>query len=638
MKPLLLFALLLLAPLLGCAQVFTVRGVVQAKADRAALAGVTVLEKATSHGTATDARGRFTLRTTTRAPRLRVSFVGYVTKEIAITKSTDSLVIVLEESKAALNEVVVTGYAAPVRRSVSGAVSSVSVVDGRVAGVMVSADRRAPAAPRAAAKATRAAAKADKTTDAAPAEMPDLAGAAEPAPAGRSARAKTLTAGELNDFGKWTLWPDVAQQDLREWRRRWQISPLARYAAQVLTEDGFPVVGATVRLRDERDSLLWQAQSDNTGKCELWNGLFANGEGPKVGSLQAVVGGKTYTLKRPKAFHDGGVNLLRVQQPCQAPAQVDIAFVVDATGSMGDEIEYLQAELGDVIAHAKDSLAATTLNLGSVFYRDAGDEYVTRKSDFSADIRQTVEFIGNQQANGGGDYPEAVDRALAVALHDLTWSPQAKARLLFLILDAPPHEDLQTLASLQASIRRAAAQGIRLIPIAASGVDKSTEYLMRAMALATNGTYVFLTDDSGVGDAHIKPTTDKFDVELLNTLLVKLITRYAYTTSCQTPAARPASTLAGRYSPPADSAAGKPRGPGYAWRCYPNPTPDVLHVELEGDVNELFVSDVTGKLVLRVVPTRHRATIELGSFPTGIYFLRFFAGDHWEQARFSVSR
>lgn len=610
---LLLLLTLLLSPLLAGAQSVTVRGVVRAKVDHATLAGVTIMEKGTTHGTVTDARGRFMLGTTTHTPRLVVSFVGYLTQEIPLPKSADSVVVMLQEDSRALSEVVVVGYAAPMAtRSVSGSVATVSGLAGRVAGVKVD---RAPALPRAIGKA------------AATATTP-------------RAGAGILTAGEINDFSKWTLWSGIAQTDLSDWRRHWQLSPQDRYAVQVVTDEGFPVVGATVRLRDQRDSLLWQAQSDNTGKCELWNNLFMAAAATEVSSLQALVAGKTYTVRRPTRFHDG-LNLIRVSQPCGAPSVVDIAFVVDATSSMGDEIQYLQAELQDVIAHAKDSLASTTLNLGSVFYRDAGDEYVTRTSNFSPNIAQTLAFIGQQQAGGGGDMPEAVDQALNVALQDLAWSSQAKARLLFLILDAPPHENPLVLASLQRTIRQAAAKGIRIIPITASGIDKSTEYLMRSLALATNGTYVFLTDDSGVGNAHLKPTTDKFDVELLTTLLVKLITKYAYTADCQTPPVRQASTLAGHYQQVADTTAGahrKRRAKSYAWKCYPNPTSDVLQVELDGEVPELFITDVTGKLVLRALPAHHHATIQLGNFPTGIYFVRFFTGQQWEQAKFLVSR
>ncbi len=631
MKTLLLLALLLF-PLVIAAQSFTVQGIVRAKASREGLPGAGVVEKGTTNGTTTDAAGHFTLVTTRPRPRLLVSFIGHVTQEVAITKNEGSLVVLLAEDTKMLPEAVVTVL------GVSREKRSMSYSGSSVASSPKGSMSMGYAAPAAAATVPGVRIRGASS-------LALAAGTTTRAILGKTrAGAGVLTAGEVNDFGKWKLWPDIAQKDLSEWRQHWQINPQERYSVQVITDDGFPVVGVPVLLKDSRDSLLWQAQSDNTGKCELWNNLFAAAGAEKVASLQAVVDGKTYTVSRPTVFHDG-INSIRVRRPCQVPAVVDIAFVVDATGSMGDEIQYLQAELGDVIAQAKNSLASSTIHLGSVFYRDAGDEYVTRKTDISPNIQQTLDFIHDQQADGGGDFPEAVDKALAVAMNELTWTPDAKARLLFLILDAPPHEDPQVLASLQQSIRKAAAQGIRLVPITASGIDKSTEYLMRAMALATNGTYVFLTNDSGVGNTHIKPTTDKFDVELLNTLLVKLIAKYAYTTDCQHPVpglVGKTGTLSGQYRQVADTvaAAANPALPGhsYSWKCYPNPASEVLHVELEGAIKELFITDVTGKVVLRAVPVASKATIPLSSFPTGVYFLQFFTGRKWERARFLVSR
>ena len=624
-----LLILALLFPLLVRAQPFTVKGVVRAKANRAALPGVTVLEKGTSNGVSTDREGRFTLVTTGPAPQLVFASIGYASQVVAITKSDDALVVLLQEDVKSLSEVVMTGMGAPRRRSMSGAVSSVSgSLAGRVPGLMIRGARGISDAP--------------SLYETAPAKGA-VAGATGVAGV-TGARAGILTAGELNDFGKWTLWSDIAQKDLSEWRQLWQISPLERYSAQLVTEEGFPVIGATVLLLDNQDSPIWRAQTDNTGKCELWNGLFTADKAQRVASLRTVVDGKTYSIRQPTVFHNG-INIVRVKYPCQAAAVIDIAFVVDATGSMSDEIQYLQAELGDVMAKVQASQKSTTINLGSVFYRDAGDEYVTRQSPFSPNIEQTTHFISQQRADGGGDTPEAVDKALAAALNDLTWSANAKARLLFLILDAPPHENPEALASLQHSIRQAAAAGIRIIPITASGLDKSTEYLMRAMALATNGTYVFLTDDSGVGDAHIKPTTDKFDVELLNTLLVKLVVKYAYTTDCQSPTASLVSKgglPTGLNSAVADTSSQKahPARPAkaYSWSCYPNPTSDVLNVELESEMKELFVTDVTGKIMLRATPDHNKATLQLGSFPTGVYFVQFFTGKKWEKSRFLVIR
>ena len=88
------------------------------------------------------------------------------------------------------------------------------------------------------------------------------------------------------------------------------------------------------------------------------------------------------------------------------------------------------------------------------------------------------------------------------ALQDLSWEEGNYARLAFLLLDAPPHHNQEVMESIRKSIETYAANGIKLIPIAASGVDKNTEFLLRLMAIFTDGTYVFITNHSGIGNDH----------------------------------------------------------------------------------------------------------------------------------------
>jgi hypothetical protein len=98
---------------------------------------------------------------------------------------------------------------------------------------------------------------------------------------------------------------------------------------------------------------------------------------------------------------------------------------------------------------------------------------------------------------------------------------------LFLILDAPPHSDnTQINDILHKSIIEAANQGIRIIPVASSGVDKDTETFLRTIAILTGGTYTFLTDDSGIGNSHIEPTIGNYQVENLNDCIVRIIKTY----------------------------------------------------------------------------------------------------------------
>ena len=49
---------------------------------------------------------------------------------------------------------------------------------------------------------------------------------------------------------------------------------------------------------------------------------------------------------------------------------------------------------------------------------------------------------------------------------------------------------------------------------------------MRYMAIATNGTYVFITNHSGIGNNHIEPSIGEYEIEYLNQLIVRLINKY----------------------------------------------------------------------------------------------------------------
>lgn len=200
-------------------------------------------------------------------------------------------------------------------------------------------------------------------------------------------------------------------------------------------------------------------------------------------------------------------------------------FVIDTTGSMGDEIAYLKAEIDYVISEVKANNPNTTIKLALLFYRDLGDEYVTRYYDFTTDIEDQKSNLSKQKAAGGGDFEEAVDIALDEAVSK-NWSTDNTTKLIFHVLDARPHYNQQVMTRYYNAIYRASQKGIRIIPIASSGIDKYTEYLLRNEAMMTGGTYVFLTDHSGLGNSHLKATVPETVVEYLNHLMIRLINEY----------------------------------------------------------------------------------------------------------------
>ncbi len=333
-----------------------------------------------------------------------------------------------------------------------------------------------------------------------------------------------ITAAEWNDLANWDFWESLNQRsDFSSMSRYWNYHFDNRIAVHIRNSKSESLVDIPVELITEEGDVLWKSKTDNKGNAELWPALKGTTQ-YELKKLKIRVAGESF--KNIVGYSHKEVNrivLVDQENANNNEKKIDIAFVVDATGSMGDELEFLKAELTDVIDKVKSKNNQVLINTGTVFYKDQGDDYVTRKSDFTSDLDETVNFIKEQSADGGGDFPEAVHTALQEAISDLQWSPHATARLLFLVLDAPPHHEDQITSEINHLIELASSKGITIIPITASGIDKETEFLMRYMAIATNGSYVFITNDSGIGNAHIEASVGNYQVEYLNKLMERLI-------------------------------------------------------------------------------------------------------------------
>ena len=338
-----------------------------------------------------------------------------------------------------------------------------------------------------------------------------------------------LTAGEWNDLDNWKFWTDLLNNNnFYDKTSYWKFYPKNLVAVKVMDADSNAIANATVELF-KGDKSEYATKTDNAGLAYCWISLF-DGEANdiKAEDYTLKVNGAEYqdSLKlSSKGDQALNINLVVDSEAKQPEATADIAFIVDATGSMGDEIDFLKSDLDYIIDHAT-SASNTTLRTAAVFYRDEGDDYLTRYDDFSNDASKTQAYVTKQSANGGGDYPEAVHSALEASLQNLSWNESARARIAFLILDAPAHHNENVIESLQKSITHFAKNGIKIIPVAASGVDKDTEFMLRFFDLATGGTYVFLTNDSGIGGDHIEASVGDYEVEILADVMVRLIKKY----------------------------------------------------------------------------------------------------------------
>lgn len=470
------------------------------------------------------------------------------------------------------------------------------------------------------------------------------------------ARSGALTAGEINDFSKWKMWQDIAGSELSAFENGWKIAPKGRYTLELRSQSGLPLADAIVELVINRTKVIFTARTDNTGKAELW--YTTTNEAVERGGVSMKINyrGKKDELRNVTGF-DEGVNHLMMSVECAEMNNVDIAFVVDATGSMGDELSYLKHEMNDIIFKSKQISSSLNFHFANVFYRDEGkEEYLTRTMDFSRILSESVQFINNQRAGGGGDYEEAVEVALDSAINNLSWSEEARTRIIFLILDAPPHNTEINQTKLNQLMRKAAEKGIRIVPVGASGINKSTEYLMRTMAIATNGTYTFLTDHSGIGNGHIEPSTDTYDVETFNDILVRIVKSYTYMPDCDqnipeldlnysdslVSSINPVDSIDSMATNPRDSInSNNPNNrPEVKWSYYPNPTNGIINVKADTDIEELFITDLTGKLLqsIKKLEKDRIYQVDLSQYVTGIYLIRYLHEDKWISGKVVLQR
>ena len=336
-----------------------------------------------------------------------------------------------------------------------------------------------------------------------------------------------LTAGEWNDLEHWKFWTNIINDnDYSGKMSYWKFYPQQLVAVKVVDKNEFGVANVPVTLLNGKQ-VEFTTKTDNEGYAYCWINLFHD-KNQNQNDLWLIVDGVVISGQLKISSRENrklNINTVVDKDAKHPKTTADIAFIVDATGSMSDEIRFLKSDLNYIIDRAKFE-SNIGLRTAALFYRDIGDSYLTRHDDFTNDVAKTQEFVSNQRASGGGDYPEAVHTALEASLENLSWDEAARARIAFLILDAPAHYEEDIIKSLQNSIRLFAKKGIKLIPVAASGVDKETEFMLRFFDLATGGTYVFLTDDSGIGNSHIKATVGNYQVESLAELMIRLIKKY----------------------------------------------------------------------------------------------------------------
>ena len=94
------------------------------------------------------------------------------------------------------------------------------------------------------------------------------------------------------------------------------------------------------------------------------------------------------------------------------------------------------------------------------------------------------------------------------------------AKVAFWVADAPQHDSRAS--EMKQAITDALTASVHIYPVSASGTDDLLELTMRSAAQLTGGRYLFLTDDSGIGDPHKQPEIPCYFVTKLQKALVRV--------------------------------------------------------------------------------------------------------------------
>jgi hypothetical protein len=191
---------------------------------------------------------------------------------------------------------------------------------------------------------------------------------------------------------------------------------------------------------------------------------------------------------------------------------------------MSDEIAQLKENMIAVSEEIEDLPSNPDVRFGMTIYRDRGDLFISRTFDFTPDVAEFTDELARVEANGGGDYPESLNEGLHNAIHLPEWRGEDTVSLIFLLADAPPHLDYPQDYDYAEDVFVATELGIKIYPLASSGLDDQGEYILRQLAQISGGKFLFLT--YGAGGAPGDETThhvDDYSVLSLDQLVVRMV-------------------------------------------------------------------------------------------------------------------
>ncbi|RYF85134.1 MAG: VWA domain-containing protein, partial [Chitinophagaceae bacterium] len=176
--------------------------------------------------------------------------------------------------------------------------------------------------------------------------------------------------------------------------------------------------------------------------------------------------------------------------------KIQIVFALDATGSMSGLIGAAREKIWSIAGSLAQADPSPVIEMGLLFYRDRGDQFVTRRVALSTELDDVYEKLMQIAADGGGDEPESVNQALHEAITTFSWDSAAGTyRTVFLVGDCPPHMDYRDDVKYPVSCALAKQNDIVLNTIL-MGNDGTARRIWSEIAVCNQGSFTNVNMDA----------------------------------------------------------------------------------------------------------------------------------------------
>jgi hypothetical protein len=330
-----------------------------------------------------------------------------------------------------------------------------------------------------------------------------------------------LRAGSVDDN---TSWDDYLLYRLQfsDWGiEAHDIDVTERHIIRVVNTRGIPILGAEIEILGSNGRRITSMLTHADGTALFFPQVSDSGDGQNYTIVASKEGAsEELSLNSDEREH----RIVLDARSASDPVRLDVHFLIDATGSMSDEIQQLKDNMISVSERIHTLPSRPDVRFGMTIYRDRGDLFVSRTLDFTPDVEDFIRELDQVVAEGGGDYPESLNEGLHKAIHLPEWRQEETISIIFLIADAPPQLGYPQDYDYAEDALVASERGIKIFPLASSGLDDQGEYIFRQLAQATSGKFLFLT--YGAGGAPGDDTThhvDDYSVLSLDDLVVKVV-------------------------------------------------------------------------------------------------------------------